>query len=239
MIVDPAELELDPASEAFLETDTTARRNLEVLREYAARPPSGKPKTLRLRFCVSPVAILGDDRVEAVEIVRNELVADACGRVKAVATDGREVLRCGLVLRSVGYRGTPIGDAPFDEGRARSRTAAAASSTLGRAVPGRLLRGLDQARPERRDRHQQEGRDRDGRAPARGRPRGTAQPETDDPGRVLELLAERGVEVVTLRRLAGDRRARMRPRRRAGPPRVKLCTWDDLLAAARGAVPTA
>ena len=60
VIVDPADLELDPVSEASLEHDTNARRNLEVLREYAARKPSGKPKRLVLRFCVSPVAILGD-----------------------------------------------------------------------------------------------------------------------------------------------------------------------------------
>ena len=41
VIVDPADLELDPASEASLETDTNARRNVEVLREYAARAPAG------------------------------------------------------------------------------------------------------------------------------------------------------------------------------------------------------
>src|SRR2546426_3821860 len=35
--VDPAELELDPVSEAALEHDTNARRNLEVLRDFAAR----------------------------------------------------------------------------------------------------------------------------------------------------------------------------------------------------------
>ena len=51
-------------------------RNVEVLREYAAREPAGKPRRLVLRFLVSPVAILGDGRVEAVEVVRNELVAD-------------------------------------------------------------------------------------------------------------------------------------------------------------------
>ena len=33
VVVDPAELELDPASEAALATDTNARRNVEVLRE--------------------------------------------------------------------------------------------------------------------------------------------------------------------------------------------------------------
>src|SRR5204863_405823 len=76
VLVDPAALELDAASEAALAGDTNAQRNLEVLRAYAARQPSGKGKTLRLRFCVSPVAILGDGRVEAVEVVRNALVTD-------------------------------------------------------------------------------------------------------------------------------------------------------------------
>src|SRR4029453_409162 len=54
VIVDPADLELDPASEASLETDTNARRNVEVLREYAARPPAGRSRAIHLRFCVSP-----------------------------------------------------------------------------------------------------------------------------------------------------------------------------------------
>lgn len=84
LIVDPAELELDPASEAMLANNVTAQRNLAVLREYAARPPAGRPRTLRLRFRVSPVAILGEIMVEAVEVVHNELVADERGRVQAV-----------------------------------------------------------------------------------------------------------------------------------------------------------
>src|SRR5205807_10644389 len=50
VLVDPAELELDPVSEAALAGNTNAQRNLEVLREYARRKPAGKPKTLGLRF---------------------------------------------------------------------------------------------------------------------------------------------------------------------------------------------
>src|SRR6185295_13696663 len=104
VVVDPAELELDAASEAALAEDRDrVRRNIEILREFAQREPSGKPRTLRLRFLVSPVAILGDDHVEAVEVVHNELVSDEQGRTVARPTDRREVIPCGLVLRSVGY----------------------------------------------------------------------------------------------------------------------------------------
>src|SRR5436309_5584911 len=65
VIVDAAELEgAEPK-------DTNAERNLEVLREFAARQPTGKPKRLVLRFFRSPVALAGEERVGAVELVRN------------------------------------------------------------------------------------------------------------------------------------------------------------------------
>src|SRR5262249_23201838 len=102
VVVDPADLELDATSEAALEHDTNARRNVEVLREYAARTPVGRLRTIRLRFAFSPVAIHGEDKVEAIEIVRNRLVADANGRVSAEPTGEHETIPCGIVFRSVG-----------------------------------------------------------------------------------------------------------------------------------------
>jgi ferredoxin/flavodoxin---NADP+ reductase len=114
-IVDPADLVLDPASAAELEADRErARRNLELLEQYAARPPEGKPRRIVLRFLTSPVAIVGTDRVEAVEVVRNELVEDG-GRLVARPTGETEVIPAGLVLRSVGYKGIALPDVPFDE----------------------------------------------------------------------------------------------------------------------------
>ena len=116
VVVDPHELEgvLDESP------DTRVRRNLETLHELALRPPTGKPKTLHLRFLASPVALHGDARVEAIEIVHNRL-EDRDGRLVAVATDERETIPCGLVFRSVGYRGVALPDVPFDEGRGTIR----------------------------------------------------------------------------------------------------------------------
>src|SRR2546421_9541714 len=102
--VDPAELELDADGEAALERDTHARRNMDVLREFADREPAGKPVTLRFLFFRSPGALHGDDRVEAVELVHNRLQEQG-GRLVASPTDERQTIDCGLVLRSVGYRG--------------------------------------------------------------------------------------------------------------------------------------
>ena len=114
-VVDPADLVLDAASEAELEHDRErARRNFELLQEYAAREPEGKERRIVLRFKVSPLRIVGTDRVEGVEIVHNELVEEG-GRIVARPTGETEVLPAGLVLRSVGYKGVALPGVPFDE----------------------------------------------------------------------------------------------------------------------------
>jgi ferredoxin--NADP+ reductase len=114
-IVDAGELVLDPASAAELETDRErARRNYELLQDYAAREPEGKARRIVLRFLTSPVALAGEGKVEAVEVVRNELVEDG-GRLVARPTGELEVIPAGLVLRSVGYQGVALPGVPFDE----------------------------------------------------------------------------------------------------------------------------
>ncbi len=115
VIVDAADLQLDEASERELDADRVrAHRNFELLEEYADREPAGKPRRIVLRFLVSPVAILGEGKVEGVEIVRNELVEED-GRIVARPTGELEVVPAGLVLRSVGYQGVPLPGVPFDE----------------------------------------------------------------------------------------------------------------------------
>jgi ferredoxin--NADP+ reductase len=234
VVVDPAELELEPASEAELEAASNAvRRNLEILRAFAERAPVGKPRTIRLRFRLSPVAILGTERVEAIELVRNRLEADESGRVRAVPTDEREVISCGLVFRSVGYRGVGIPGVPYDE---RSGTIPNDDGRVldasGAPIPGLYCAGWIKRGPtgvigtNKKDatettEHLLEDA-RAGRLPAR------AEPQPLD-----ELLADRGVEVVAYEgweRIDALERARGEGQ---GRPRVKLCTWDELLATAR------
>ena len=116
-VVDAHDLELDPASRRDLEADRDrARRNFELLEEFAERADDDAARKIVLRFLVSPVAILGEERVEAVEIVRNELVEEN-GRIVARPTGETETIPCGLVLRSVGYQGVPLPGVPFDESR--------------------------------------------------------------------------------------------------------------------------
>jgi len=112
----PEEVELDELSRAAVEADRTTLRKVEILKEYARRPRTGKPKTLIIRFLVSPVELIGNDAgaVVAMRLVRNRLEAGAGGALLARATTEFETLPVGLVFRSVGYRGVPLPGVPFD-----------------------------------------------------------------------------------------------------------------------------
>jgi ferredoxin--NADP+ reductase len=115
VIVDARQLEGVPEPE-----DASRRRNVEILREYSQRAPKGKSHRLELRFLRSPVEILGegdDGPVTGVRVALNRLVTAPDGRVRAEGTGEEEVIECGLVLRSIGYRGLPLAGIPFDQRR--------------------------------------------------------------------------------------------------------------------------
>jgi ferredoxin--NADP+ reductase len=206
---------------------------MEVLKGFAAREQTGKALIVRLRFLASPVAIHGDDHVELVELVGNRL-EDQGGSLVAVPTGEHETLECGLVFRSVGYRGVGLPELPFDERRGtirnqRGRVVDADGSHIAATYcAGWIKRGptgiigtnkkdanetvaqLVEDLHERRISHREE--------------------VTADA--VETFLAEREVQAVMypgwtsideLERAAGDK---------LGRPRVKLRTWDELLEAA-------
>ena len=220
VIVDPADLELDEASAAELAASPpTVRRNVEHLREYATRKPQGKTRAIRLRFLRSPVAIHGEGKVEAIELARNELVDG-----RAVPTDEHETIPCGIVFRSVGYRGVELPGVPFDE---RSGTI---PNEGGRIEPGTYAAGWIKRGPSgvigtnKKDAAETVALllddARAGRLPA-----STAEG-------IEPLLAERAVPHVLYggwEAIDLHERGLGEPR---GRPRVKLCTWEELLAAA-------
>jgi ferredoxin--NADP+ reductase len=117
VVVGPDEVKLDPASQTTLDRgeDAVARRNMEHLRRYADNPTTGKSRKIVFRFCVSPVELIGKEKVAAVKIVKNELYRDDKGDIKPRATDQFETLPVGLIFRSVGYRGVALPGVPFNE----------------------------------------------------------------------------------------------------------------------------
>jgi ferredoxin/flavodoxin---NADP+ reductase len=116
VVVDPADLALGPGLEARLAAapDRTRDRNLEILREYAAHAPTGAPRRIVLHFLVSPMEILGSERVEALVVVHNELYESEDGSLRPQPTGRRSTLPVGLVFRAIGYQGVPLPGIPFD-----------------------------------------------------------------------------------------------------------------------------
>jgi ferredoxin--NADP+ reductase len=217
VLVDPADLEgAEPQG-------TNAERNVAVLRGLAAHEPVGKPRRVVFRFFHSPVAILGEERVEGIELVRNEFDANE----RAVPTEERETLPCGLVFRSVGYRGVELPGVAFDPG----------SGTIpnegGRVEPGVYCAGWIKRGPTGVIGTNKKDATETVELLLEDVAAGRLVPKQDTTSAAVDaLLDERGIRFVeyagwtaidVVERTAGEK---------SGRPRVKLCSWDELLAAA-------
>jgi ferredoxin--NADP+ reductase len=219
--------ELDPLSSRWLadEGTFTARKNVQLLREFAARPPRiDAPRRIELRFLVSPVEITP----EAVLVSRNEIVQDDRGRLRARATDAPgETIEAGLVLRSVGYQAVPLPGVPFDErafvlpnerGRVRDAPGVYTVGWIKRGPTGIL--GTNKRDAEETIACLAQDL-RDGVLP---------EPRVSEP--IDGLLAERRVGVVTVEGWRAIDGRELEDGRSADRPRVKLASRDELLAAA-------
>jgi len=217
VIVDPADLEGAQA------TDTNSERNLAVLREFAVREPEGKPRRVVFRFFHSPVAILGEDRVEGIELVRNELDANE----RAVPTGEHETIECGLVFRSVGYHGVALPGVPFDE---RSGTI---PNEGGRVEPGVYVAGWIKRGPTGVIGTNKKDATETVELLLEDASAGRLQPKPDATAAAVDsLLAERGARVVEYDGWCAIDEAERAAGEKSGRPRVKFCSWEDLLAAA-------
>lgn len=90
------------------------RKNLALLRGFAEAAPAGSAKRIWFRFLETPLRINGEGRVQSVTLARNRMEGPPFGQV-AVATSQTVELPCGLVFRSVGYKGVPLPGVSFDE----------------------------------------------------------------------------------------------------------------------------
>jgi len=246
VIVDPAELERALAVEDP-QTTPTAERNVELLREYAARPPAGRRRRIVLRFLLSPVALLGDPvhGVSAVELVRNELSAGSDGTLHAHATAEHETIPAGLVFRAIGYRGIPLPGVPFDERRGviPNDGGRVIDPATGNALPGEYVVGWIKRGPSgvigtnKKDAQQTvDAILEDLAAGERGEAR-LLTPDSPDPAAVESLLLARQPDLVTYEGWSSIDRHERSLGEPAGRPRVKLTRIEDMLRIAASETP--
>jgi len=235
VVVDPAEVELDPDSRAWLDSDAadaTARRNVEILSDYAQRTPAGHSHRVALRFLRSPVEIMGDEqgRVRGVRVVRNRIERRDDGRLVAVPTGEEETIECGLVLRSIGYRGTRVDTVPFDEDRGVIRNdAGRVLGDDGRPLPGEYAVGWIKRGPSgvigtnKKDAADTVARILEDREAGR-----LNEPSRPDPDSLESWLRERAPELVTWEGWGAIDRHETAAGEPHGRPRVKLVDLDEM-----------
>ena len=248
VIVDGAELDRALAvHDPRAEEDITSRRNVEILRSYAERPPAGHPKRIVLRFLHSPAALVPDERghLSAVELIRNELVEAPGGGLRAEATSERETITAGLVFRAIGYRGIPLPDVPFDPRAAviPNHSGRILDPDSGEPLAGEYVVGWIKRGPSgvigtnKRDAQETVDAmladlslvDDPASAPGPGR---AHQPPTPDADAVEALLRTRQPELVTYAGWEAIDRHERALGEPAGRPRVKLTRIEQLLRVA-------
>ncbi|BBZ41408.1 FAD-dependent oxidoreductase [Mycobacterium conspicuum] len=101
-------------------SDGLTRAKLEILSKLG--DAAGPGPRIRLAYRLTPERVVGQQRATGVEF-------------SLTGTAERRGLEAGLVLTSIGYRGKPIRDLPFDE------AAAVVPNEGGRVVPGTYVAG--------------------------------------------------------------------------------------------------
>lgn len=115
LVVLPNEVILDDGSKAGL-TDPADKKNVDYVTARAQMGEGTKSRKIRLRFCTSPVEVIGETgKIVALKLEKNTLVPDGRGGMKAKGSGQFETIPVGLVFRSVGYRGIPVAGVSFDE----------------------------------------------------------------------------------------------------------------------------
>lgn len=223
VVLDPACLQDIPEEEL----DRRTRGNVEVLREIVGHTVPDARSRLHLLFWRRPVALEGEGRVQTLVLERTEL--DASGKV--VGTGETERVPVQLVLRSIGYRSTPLAQLPFDSARnvianVEGRIVDADGTVQPREYAvGWVKRGpvgvigTNKSDAAQTVRHLLDDLEAaDGPAPA---------------AHLLEVLGGRGVRVTTLEDWRTIDAAEVAAGTAQGRPRTKLPTWDELLALCR------
>lgn len=233
-VINITELELDPLSAQEIANDREAQRNIEIMREYASRPLQGKSRQIHLRFLASPVEIIddGNGNVGSVRVERNELRPTADGYLNAHGTGESFVLSAGMILRSVGYKGRPLPDVPYDDrsgtinnvhGRVTDRATAAV--VAGEYVVGWAKRGptgvIGTNKPDAVETVDNLLADM---------PNLPAAPHAD-PTAIEKLLAQRGVTYVTIDGWRILDQIEVSRGTDSGRPRVKFTRIADMLTA--------
>lgn len=229
-----ADLALDPLSEAELadKDNLHSQRNMAVLQELAAMGGDGAARTCHIRFFRGPVAIQGATRVEQV-VLEKTVLSGAPFRTRAEGTGLVEAIPCGLVFRSVGYRGVALPGVPFDAARGIVPNDRGRVLQDGVPVPGLYVTGWIKRGPSGVIGTNKPDSYETAAALVEDRAVLPACPESA-PDAVTALLASRGVRVVGWEQWRRIDAAEVARGAEAGKPREKFTRIAEMLDILQG-----
>jgi len=214
--VDPADLP-EEGEDALLEPGL--RKSVTHIRSFAAIPEHTRadmPVEVEFDFFAAPKALLGDAKVEAIEVERTTVDAG-----RAVGTGETYTIPASLVVACIGYETSPIPGVPFDERAGRF------ANDEGRILPGLYCVGWARRGPSgtigtnRPDGFGVIERIAEDIGSGRGR---KGRPGFD------ALAAERGLDVITFREWKKIEEAETRAARE-GAPREKFVDVAEMIKA--------
>lgn len=228
-VVDPDELALNAQSEQERadKMNRAGARNIEILREFSTRRQRGG-KRCYFRFLLSPIAISGGARVERVRLERNRLEGEAFKQA-ASGTGEQTELECGLLFRSIGYRGVPIPGVPFDDKRGVFASRDGRVLDADRPVPGLYVTGWIKRGPSGIIGTNRADSVATVAALLEDLPRLAAEPKPGTTG-LRALLSGRSVRVVEYGDWLAIDKVEIERGRPKGKPREKFTACEEMLA---------
>jgi ferredoxin--NADP+ reductase len=143
-VVAPRDRELDELTTRHLADgtiDPRVKKNLQIVEQKALTEPRPGRKFVRLRYFASPLEVVGEGRVEGLRIAENHVFVED-GEAKIERTPYAEVLPCGQIFRSIGYKVDPLPGVPYDESTSSVPHEKGQILDLeGRPVPGFFVTG--------------------------------------------------------------------------------------------------
>ncbi|MDD5303589.1 MAG: FAD-dependent oxidoreductase [Elusimicrobia bacterium] len=141
LVIKPEEAVVGAVS--HLETaDANDKKKVAYVQEHATKGEGKQARKIRLRYCVSPVEIVGEGgKIKSVKLEKNKLIDDGKGGAKCVGVGEFETIPAGMILRSVGYRGIPIPGVAFDDKSGHIPNKDGRVVTGGAPLPGEYVVG--------------------------------------------------------------------------------------------------
>jgi len=230
-VVDAKDLEISEVSQAELNDpkNSASRKNYEILQSYSIREDTGKPKKFIIHFQESPAELVGDGKLQKLILEKNELVGEP-GKQKCKGTGVKTEMNCDILFRSVGYRGIAIEGVPFHEAwgifpNNEGRITDGDQVVSGLYTAGWIKRGpsgvVGTNKPDSDETVARLLEDVDKLTPC----------EVPDTKAVLDLLARKGVRVVSFDDWQKIDASEIERGQRVGKPREKYVSVDEMLGA--------